>query len=79
MILFYNIRLKQGPTDIDQDRVKVEVADGETKLTLKDVNIHDAGLYYCFANNSQGTVKSCASLTVRGNIFILIIYRLGVS
>lgn len=53
-------------TNIDQDRVKVEVTDGETSLTLKKVTQHDAGLYYCFANNRVGTVKSCASLTVMG-------------
>ena len=64
-------------TGIDQKRVKVEVSGGETTLVLKTVDHHDAGLYYCFANNKEGTVKSCASLTVLGILFNELLYEQG--
>ena len=39
---------------------------GCTKLEIKDVQLSDAGVYVCFAENITGQVKCAATLRVNG-------------
>lgn len=53
--------------DIDSgDRFHMKSDAGKSWLTIKDVELNDAGLYVCMAYSSIGRIKSSAKLRVRG-------------
>jgi len=39
---------------------------GNTKLVIQNVQLSDAGVYFCVAENAKGKVKCAATLRVNG-------------
>jgi len=52
---------------IPDDRFQVTTeAIGNTKLIIQNVQLSDAGVYFCVAENEKGRVKCAATLRVNG-------------
>jgi len=59
--------MKDNGEVIPDDRFQVLVEDlGNTKLVIRNVQLSDAGVYFCVAENAKGKVKCAATLRVNG-------------
>jgi len=60
-------RMKDNGDVIPGDRFQVIVEElGNTKLVIRNVQLSDAGVYFCVAENAKGKVKCAATLRVNG-------------
>ena len=62
-----NCRKKDNDDLVSDDRFQVISEElGNTKLVIRDVQLSDAGVYFCVAENAKGRVKCAATLRVNG-------------
>jgi len=60
-------RKKDNDDMIADGRFKVISGEpGNTKLVIQNVQLSDAGVYFCVAENAKGTVKCGATLRING-------------
>lgn len=62
-----NCRKKDNDELVSDDRFHVISEElGNTKLVIQNVQLSDAGVYFCVAENEKGKVKCAATLRVNG-------------
>jgi len=60
-------RKKDSDDLTPDDRFRVTTEEfGNTKLVIQNVQLSDAGVYFCVAENAKGRVKCAATLRVNG-------------
>jgi len=60
-------RKKDNDDLIPDNRFQVITEElGNTKLVIQNVQLSDAGVYFCVAENAKGKVKCAATLRVNG-------------